>query len=72
MQERRTQRMLVGLLERIEITVVPRSTVPDVWMAPALTSSASASVVLPDAPSPTSATVLMFSVVYCAMMPSSS
>ena len=41
------------------LTVVPRSTLPADWIAPALSSSASASVVLPDAPCPTSASVRM-------------
>ena len=42
------------------LTVVPRSTVPASLMAPAFSSRASASVVLPEAPWPTSATVRMF------------
>ncbi len=64
MQERRAQRVLVLLLERIEIATpsCPRSTLPGAWMAPAFSNSASASVVLPEAPWPTSATVRMFSV----------
>src|SRR5881396_3639438 len=49
------------------LTVVPRSTLPATGSAFARTSKASASVVLPDAPCPTSATVRMFSVAYCAM-----
>ena len=44
------------------LTVVPRSTLPSAGIAFARTSKASASVVLPDAPCPTSATVRMFSV----------
>jgi hypothetical protein len=68
MQERRAQGMLVGLLEGVVVAdVVPRSTLPAAWIAPAFASSASASVVLPAAPSPTSATVRMFSVANCAM-----
>ena len=39
------------------LTVVPRSTVPASLMAPAFSRRASASVVLPEAPWPTSATV---------------
>ena len=44
------------------LTVVPRSTVPAAGSAPDFTSSASASVVLPDEPCPTRATVRMCSV----------
>ena len=43
--------------DRNRSTVVPRSTVPASLMAPDASSSASASVVLPDPPWPTSATV---------------
>ena len=49
------------------LTVVPRSTLPGAGIIPALCSSTSASVVFPDAPCPTSATVRMFSVANCAI-----
>src|SRR6476620_1403176 len=43
------------------VTVVPSSTLPTRVVAPAQCSSASASVVLPDPPCPTSATLRIFS-----------
>src|SRR6266436_368407 len=48
-------------------TVLPRSTLPAEGIAPALASSASASVVLPAPVWPTSATVRMASVEYLGM-----
>ena len=54
-------------IESKSLTVLPRSTLPATAIAPAFASSASASVVLPDAPSPTNPTVRMFSVANCAM-----